>query len=417
MSKFLDYNGLLYYDKELRKKFDKKVDAVTGKGLSTNDLTNELKANYDAAYTHSQQPHAPANAERNTIVGIKVNGVAQSPDEERNVNLTVPTGALANKSEVTFDDLDDALSSRIESLESGTVEVDDALSDTSTNPVQNKVVKAALDGKAASNHTHDVATTSENGFMSSADKQKLDGIANNANNYVHPSHDAHAAGLYKVTVDDEGHVTAATAVAKTDITALGIPAQDTTYSDVTAGGASGLMSGADKTKLDGIEAGANKYVHPAHTAYGSGLYKVTVDEEGHVSAATAVEKADITNLGIPAQDTTYQVATTGADGLMSSTDKSKLDAIPTPGNIATTESVASAIAAAGHIKKQIVEELPEAGAAQDNVIYLVPKTSNADGNVYDEYWLIDGELERIGDTATKIEAISNGDIDTIMATE
>lgn len=33
--------------------------------------------------------------------------------------------------------------------------VDPALSTTSTNPVQNKVVKAALDGKASSSHTHD----------------------------------------------------------------------------------------------------------------------------------------------------------------------------------------------------------------------------------------------------------------------
>lgn len=35
-----------------------------------------------------------------------------------------------------------------------------------------------------------------------------------------------------------------------------IAATDTTYSDVVAGGSSGLMTGADKTKLDGIEAGA-----------------------------------------------------------------------------------------------------------------------------------------------------------------
>ena len=34
-----------------------KVDKVTGKGLSTNDLTTELKSNYDAAYTHSQSAH------------------------------------------------------------------------------------------------------------------------------------------------------------------------------------------------------------------------------------------------------------------------------------------------------------------------------------------------------------------------
>ena len=72
-----------------------------------------------------------------------------------------------------------------------------------------------------------------------------------------------------------------------------------------------------KTKLDGIEAGANAYTHPTHTAAASGLYKVTVDSSGHVSATTAVAKADITALGIPAQDTTYSVftgATNNDDG-------------------------------------------------------------------------------------------------------
>lgn len=40
---------------------------------------------------------------------------------------------------------------------------------------------------ASGNHTHSTATTSANGFMSSSDKSKLDGIATNANNYVHPT--------------------------------------------------------------------------------------------------------------------------------------------------------------------------------------------------------------------------------------
>lgn len=34
-----------------------KVDKVDGKGLSTNDLTDALKSNYNTAYTHSQDPH------------------------------------------------------------------------------------------------------------------------------------------------------------------------------------------------------------------------------------------------------------------------------------------------------------------------------------------------------------------------
>ena len=59
-----------------------------------------------------------------------------------------------------------------------------------------------------------------------AEKNKLAGIAERANNYVHPTSaaGAKAAGLYKITTDANGHVIAATVVAKTDITALGIPA-------------------------------------------------------------------------------------------------------------------------------------------------------------------------------------------------
>ena len=74
---------------------------------------------------------------------------------------------------------------------------------------------------------------------------------------------------------------------------------------------------AEKNKLSGIAAGANKYTHPAYTVRSSGLYKVTVDKTGHVSNAAAVSKSDITGLGIPAQDTTYGVfagATTSAAG-------------------------------------------------------------------------------------------------------
>lgn len=77
-----------------------------------------------------------------------------------------------------------------------------------------------------------------------------------------------------------------------------------TYGAATAtADKSGLMSNSDKSKLDGITAGANKYTHPSYTAKTSGLYKVTVDSTGHVSATTAVTKADITGLGIPGADT------------------------------------------------------------------------------------------------------------------
>ena len=82
---------------------------------------------------------------------------------------------------------------------------------------------------------------------------------------------------------------------------------------------------AEKTKLAGIAEGANEYVHPSHTAATSGLYKITVDALGHVIAVTKVTKEDITGLGIPGTNTTYGLASTTANGLMSKEDYAKLN--------------------------------------------------------------------------------------------
>ena len=237
------------------------------------------------------------------------------------------------------------------------------------------------------NTTYNNATTSADGLMSSEDKTKLDGIATGANKYTHPSYTNRASGLYKITVDATGHVSAATAVTKSDITALGIPGQDTntTYTPATDD-ADGLMSAEDKAKLDGIASGANNYVHPSYTAKTSGLYKITVDGMGHVSAVASVTKSDITALGIPGSDTnttysafkgatasaaggsglvpapakgdqakflkadgtwgtpentTYKEATTSTAGLMSSADKTKLDGIEAEANKTTVDTALS----------------------------------------------------------------------------
>ena len=61
------------------------------------------------------------------------------------------------------------------------ITIDSALSSTSTNPVQNKVVNGAIESLKTT------ATQSKNGLMSAGDKSKLDNIATGANNYVHPT--------------------------------------------------------------------------------------------------------------------------------------------------------------------------------------------------------------------------------------
>ena len=79
------------------------------------------------------------------------------------------------------------------------------------------------------------------------------------------------------------------------------------------------------------------------SAFASGLYKITTNAQGHVTAATAVTKSDITALGIPGQDTntTYSAATTSTAGLMSASDKAKLDGIASNATHVTIDSAFS----------------------------------------------------------------------------
>ena len=128
------------------------------------------------------------------------------------------------------------------------------LGETSSTAYRGDRGKIAYDHSQKTHAPTTPATASAAGLMSATDKQKLDGLQN----YNHPAHTAKASGLYKITVDAQGHVSAATAVAKSDITALGIPAQDTTYSAATASKA-GLMSAEDKNKLDNISNHINPY--------------------------------------------------------------------------------------------------------------------------------------------------------------
>ena len=176
---------------------DSKVDKVDGKGLSTNDLTATLKSNYDTAYTHSQQAHAPADAEANVIVGIQKNGTDLTITNKK-VNITVPTKItdLTNDSDfATTTQLDTKVDKvtgkglstndyttkdkeKLAAIEDGANKtvVDAALSATSTNPVQNKVVntkftsiQADIDSRVPNSRTVNGKSLTDDIILSASD--------------------------------------------------------------------------------------------------------------------------------------------------------------------------------------------------------------------------------------------------------
>ena len=71
-----------------------------------------------------------------------------------------------------------------------------------------------------------------------------------------------------------------------------ISATDTTYDPATTT-SDGLMSAADKAKLDGVDAGANAYTHPAYDAAAAAAVKVGRDATGHVVLGGALAASDV----------------------------------------------------------------------------------------------------------------------------
>lgn len=147
----------------------------------------------------------------------------------------------------------------------------------------------------------DVATESTNGLMSASDKAKLNGIA---------------TGATRTTVDrlllDNSDNPVSNRVLKAALDAKA-------YKTVATAKADGLMSASDKSKLDGIESGANKTIVDAALDASS-----TNSVQNKAVKAALDKKADKTALDNKA-DTT--VATASANGLMSAADKEKLDSM------------------------------------------------------------------------------------------
>ena len=128
LGEFLDKAGVVVLWNKIKSSLGDKVDKVTGKGLSTNDYDNTEKSHVSTAYTHSQSAHAPANAEKNIIVGLQKNGTDLTVDATtRRVNITVPTktSELSNDSGfITSADVPEGASaSNTEPLMDGTAAV------------------------------------------------------------------------------------------------------------------------------------------------------------------------------------------------------------------------------------------------------------------------------------------------------
>lgn len=99
------------------------------------------------------------------------------------------------------------------------------------------------------------------------------------------------------------------------------------------------------------------------------------------------------------------VAQAIADKAVDLTVPTKVSDLDNDSKFQTEEQVAAKVAAADHLKRKIVENTdaidPEADDA-DQYIYMVRKSSAKSGDKYDEYMVLDGTLEKVGDWAVDL---------------
>lgn len=230
--KYLDYDGLLYFWSKIKARFDGAIKSITGDGSSTTitytkvDGTTGTFITKDTTYSEATTSDAGLMSAADKT---KLNGIA--------------TGA--NKTTV-----------------------DSSLSSTSTNPVQNKVINTALAAKAplaspaltgtptaptaaAGTNTTQIATTA---FVKSAVDTSASGLKIFKTVKVGNTNIVADSATDTLTLEAGDNITLTPDATNDKVT---IAATDTTYSEATTD-AAGLMSAADKTKLNGIATGATK---------------------------------------------------------------------------------------------------------------------------------------------------------------
>lgn len=269
------------------------------------------------------------------------------------------------------------------------ITIDTALSSSSTNPVQNKVINTALgnkvdkvSGKGLS--TNDYTTT---------EKNKLAGIEAKANNYSLPVADSETLGGVMIGSEVQiGSDGAFKPVGKD--TASGwlyseFPTAATTSKD-------GLLTKTDKAKLDGLE---NYELPVAGFGVHGGVF--TTSDVTSTSGLTAAPIID----GVPYyKNTTYSTASSSANGLMSKADKSKLDAFGAASTYALKTDITGLYKYKG--SKATTSALPTSGNAVGDVW-------NVEAGGMNYVWT-GSAWDALGETFT-IDAITNSEIDTIVA--
>lgn len=345
-NKYLNYDGVAYLWEKIKAALSGKVDTVAGKGLSTNDYTTNEK-NKLSNIAAGAQVNVLEGVQVNGSSITPTNKIANIPVPTKTSDITndsgyitaedVPEGAIPSSTtpkmngtaavgtETAFsrgdhvhpsdtskvdkvtgkglsaNDFTDTLLTKLNGIEAGAevnVQADWNVSSSSSDAfIKNKpsIPSKTSDLTNDNDFVEDASYVHTDNNYTTTEKNKLSGIATGAE-VNQNAFSKVKVGSTNVEADSKTDTLEIAAGSNVTITPdatndkITIAATDTTYSDVTAGGASGLMSGADKTKLDGIAAGAQVnsitgVKGDAESSYRTGNVNITAANVGAIATS------------------------------------------------------------------------------------------------------------------------------------
>ena len=344
-------------------------DIVTVRDYVNGDVFRSYLTDITWTFRGGQQISCAGDDTRTLSVGTSRSAAKKSNDYSKYLYRKSKTGSSGGDTNTYTKAEIDAKDGTIQVAADKAQETADSA--VSVNNTQNTQI-AALQKSAHSHSNKDVLDKTEQPYTT-AERDKLAGLEN----YVHPAHTAYNKGMYKVAVDDEGHVTEAETMTKEDIyNAGGVIQSELTFQDYIGdiplafmtlfygGGLRNIAEiGFDRRDDDGKRNFSLKlggwqdkstgrldlvdYIGCQYTitpdpnnSYGTQhyYYVLPAGKSGTIALTSDIpdisEKQDKLTAGanitisgntISAKDTTYGNASASAAGLMSAADKKKLD--------------------------------------------------------------------------------------------
>ena len=292
-TKFLNSIGLAHLLEKINAKFSK-----IGHKHTKADITDFAHNHNDLYYTESEID-TKVNTLNTAIAGKANSSHTHAAADITSVNASAITGTIAAANLPSF--VDDVLEGYYNASDSKFYKNYDASAKTYSgaytgetgkiyvNLNNNKTYRWSGSAYVVISETIALGETSSTAYRGDRGKAAYDHAAAKGS--------AFASGLYKITTNGQGHVTAATAVQKSDITALGIPAQDTNTwnalkgATATAAGSAGYVAAPANGQQGFFLRGDGAWSAISKATVGLGNVDNTADSAKSVKYATSAGSA------------------------------------------------------------------------------------------------------------------------------